>query len=404
MKIIKNISLNNLIILFLIIPIVFPNSMRNLSLPIFIILGGIVGIFSFASIGRIPILIYLMIAINSVVYIFIGLNKSHPDSLGWLFFSYIISPFIWLILCNYLLKKNNISKIINLILFYSVLGCISVYLFMYLFLFHGPDSVLFFINEPNVEFSDGRVGVTMHVLGSLIFISTAFIASPSVVSRSARLPLIILFLITAIVSGRVALLLAVVMGFAINLLSSNSASKLKLLFYGILSICGAILVIGYLSNKLGESEINIFLIISEAIDKIIQGGGDARSDQFNSLLEGIYEFNLLGAGHGVSASVIRNDVSPWKYELLYLSTIFHTGIFGFLIYSIPVFLVILSYFNLVKNNKSNNFDLFLLSGFLSIIFASGTNPYLQSFDFQWMFVLPCVYFGIRFVNLVRGNR
>lgn len=397
MKLIRSELLRSMFLLYLAVPLILPNSLRQISVPLFCMVGAITISLSYRYIGKAPLFVYLLIAVNSLFYLLVGVSKAHPEALDWTVFVYILSPLTWMSYWTYLLYKFEISKITRILAIYSVLGCLSVYFFIFLFLTFGPTAVTIFISEPNVEFSEGRIGATMHVFGSLIFLSSAFIASPNVLSKWVQPPLILLLILTAITSGRTALILAVIIGLSINFLASSGRLRAKYIIYCAIGFLCIIFIMGASSAFSDDGEkIDVFTIATEIISKIGQGGGDERVRQFDSLIDGIYESNFIGAGHGVSASVIRNDANPWKYELLWVSTIFHTGIFGFLIYSIPALLVFFAFFKLAKKENINDYDIFVLSGFLSILIASNTNPYLQSFDFQWMFVFPCVYFYNRY--------
>ncbi|WP_156343518.1 hypothetical protein [Limnohabitans sp. 63ED37-2] len=310
---------------------------------------------------------------------------------------YIVSPLLWMFFWNRVLERSEIYQVVNILKIYTLLACLSIFIFMYVFINYGSEYVGMLIDEPNVEFSQGRIGVAMHVLGSLIFLGTGFLAVPNLINKWLRIPLIIILTAAALSSGRSALILAAGIGIFINFARMSVIEKARFAMGSIfvISLIGIFLTV-LSSFSEDEIPIDVFEILLNFLNKVIQGGGDERVMQLSSLIDGIIESNFLGVGHGVSALVVRNEINPWKYELLWVSTVFHVGLIGFFIYAIPVLLVGLTFINLKRLKKHNDYDVFVMAGFVSILLASNTNPYLQSFDFQWMFVFPCVYFYKRY--------
>ena len=151
----------------------------------------------------------------------------------------------------------------------------------------------------------------------------------------------------------------------------------------------------YLSNIiLGSFDINIFKIFEGFIKKINSGGESARTEQFKALVEGINQ-NIFGAGHGVGVSYIRNYNYPWRYEILPLALIYRVSLFGFIIYALPFLYSIKQFMKLHINSQDDLIDRFMVSGLISIVVASFTNPYLESFEFQFFSVFPFIYFITR---------
>jgi len=115
----------------------------------------------------------------------------------------------------------------------------------------------------------------------------------------------------------------------------------------------------------------------------------ARNEQFFALLNGWVENPLLGAGHGASASIIRNEHFPWEYELSYVALLFHTGIVGIIIYGSAILWLILRAVELIRTQPySADMLIPLIAGLICFLIATFTNPYLQKFDFLWTIFLP----------------
>jgi hypothetical protein len=125
---------------------------------------------------------------------------------------------------------------------------------------------------------------------------------------------------------------------------------------------------------------------------LFSGGGEARSVQASALWTGIIEAHGVGAGHGVGVPYVRSDQYPWRYELVWVATIFRVGLVGAIVYFLPFAFYIAAAVRSGLHRSLTMEDRFLLGGFLCAFVASGTNPYIESFAFQWMYILPIVWF------------
>ena len=393
---------------YLFFPIVIPNTFRIVTIPFFILISSAAFFIGFKYIGKVAISIYVVFSFVSLFYIFIGTKSIDFFAVSWLTYVYMVSPFLWLSLWSYFLRKIPIRKIIDILLIYGFLGCLSIAAFYYIFIQYGPEYLVWLIATPNIEVDSGKFGATMHVFGSLIFLVSAFFSAPEVVANSRlRYCLCGIFIVSVFTSGRSALILAMMIGVLFNFLGTkkiDSTIVLKVSFYLFLGIPIFVIVLNlsYFYAFQGDG-INIVDIFSGFLSKIAEGGGDERVQQFYALLNGIAKTYLLGAGHGSHVDLIRNDEMPWKYELLWVSTLYHVGLVGFLIYCIPLGFVLNCYIKISKYKKMTQYDRFIFSGFVSILIASMTNPYLESYDFQWMVVFPTVYFYRRYNLLFNNN-
>jgi len=97
--------------------------------------------------------------------------------------------------------------------------------------------------------------------------------------------------------------------------------------------------------------------------------------------------NPWGIGFG-NIGLERNAQRDFKYEVLILATLMRFGIFFFTIIVSSFYPI---YKEIINFRKLNDYKKFYLVGFFSIIAFSFTNPYLESFDFQWMFFCPLVF-------------
>lgn len=117
-----------------------------------------------------------------------------------------------------------------------------------------------------------------------------------------------------------------------------------------------------------------------------------RKYQFEALITGIQQNVLFGSGAGAAAGYARSLEQPWAYELSYVALLFQYGLLGFIIYTAGIlYLVwwqIRFIFNTTIEYQSRIFVLSFLAGFLSLLVANATNPYLGKFDYMWVIFIP----------------
>ena len=153
----------------------------------------------------------------------------------------------------------------------------------------------------------------------------------------------------------------------------------------IFSLLIILLVVGYYIDS--YLNYNFFEYLQEYnLGKIQQLGGEERSSQTALMFVQILN-NPWGIGFS-NIGIERSQRGGFQYEVLILATILRFGIITFTLISfslIPVFRNIFSF------SKLDIYKKFYLTGFLSIIIFSFTNPYLESFSFQWMFFCPLIF-------------
>jgi len=116
-----------------------------------------------------------------------------------------------------------------------------------------------------------------------------------------------------------------------------------------------------------------------------------RPAQYAALFTGFKEHYLLGSGFGGVASVIRSEERPWTYELTYSKLLFNSGLIGVLV--LAGLLGAYFFATLRKIQASVHAELYiaLLCGFLAMLIAAASNPYLSSFDFVFVFsIIPLI--------------
>jgi hypothetical protein len=327
------------------------------------------------------------------VYMFVGVVAGAPmQAILQVIFIYIISPSLWVLVFVGLLNCVPMSFIVNAFFIYAILSSLSVALFFYLFANFGVEAVSVFKDGANVHVRDGYSGATMHVYGSLIFLTGAFFSAPDLIKKSFMKWIVLMCLfLSAITSGRSALILAAPLGMLVSFfVRSYSFKNLR---YTIVNFC-LLFVFTFACAWLlfYFYKIDVVYIIKLFFDKVSQGGGGARVGQSNALLGGIESNYGLGSGHGIGVDYIRSTNFPWRYEVVWLATIFRVGFIGAFLYFLPFGLYMSGVFYFWFKGRIDSYDRFFLGGFLSAFIASTTNPYIEAFTFQWMYVLPVVYF------------
>lgn len=117
-----------------------------------------------------------------------------------------------------------------------------------------------------------------------------------------------------------------------------------------------------------------------------------RKYQFEALKEGISNNVIIGSGAGAAAKYSRSFEQPWAYELFYVSIIFHYGFLGFSLYLCGVLYLVWRQVKFIFSDKleyqTRLFSLCFLTGFISFLIATATNPYLGKFDYMWIIFIP----------------
>lgn len=387
----------NFYILFLLI-IVFPNSFKFLSI-LFLAINFTLCIPFFCK-KRIEFNVLLYWALCFFItffYILVGFGERYLDVIPQIIFIYFISPILIFLILHEAIFYFGLKRFFNLIIDMGVVASFSIIAFYFVFFNFGSEYLQIFITEPNIDVSNGIPRVNMHVMGSLIFIFGGFFSFPAIVENfKKRIFVFFLFSVVGILSGRSALILAILIGMAGGLfLQAFYYKNIKVIGYVFnIFIFGIVFVF-----SISFFGIDLLNVASDLVEKISSSGGDERRDQAIALWNGIVDNFFLGAGHGVGVSLVRNEEYPWRYEILWLATLYRVGLIGAAVYCWPFIFTFFIYVHLFFKKKCLKYDHFIIMGFISIFIAGFTNPYFESFEFQWMYVLPFVYFLIRNNNL-----
>lgn len=385
-----------LAVALLVMCVVVPNSMKPLA-------AGLLCVCALISLSQLRMrssyrMLGMFLASSGVVtllYMLVGALRGAPfDAMVQVAVIYIVSPALWMFVLLCFLDLVSKQALFSILTVSALAACLSVGLFVYLFKSFGPASVRFFIENPNLQWGDGVYAATLHVYGSLIFLSGAYFAAPRVVS-SLALRCIVLgsLMAAALTSGRTALIFAIFVGGALGLLSvsrqQNMGGRRRVfsLFIFIVAIASVGLVLHSLQR---DAAFDVSLLLRESFEKLHVAGGDVRFEQVRALLEGAQSSWFLGSGHGVGVSLTSSERFPWRYELVWAATLFRVGVLGSLVYVAPFIFYLFVAFRGLLLKRLDDYEMFMFGGFVAVFLASNTNPYIEAFAFQWMFVLPVV--------------
>lgn len=345
--------------------------------------------------SRILLGLWLSIAIVTAAYILVGtINGAPPEAAKQVVIIYIISPLLWTISIRGALRDFPLSSIVNFLIIMTVVAILSQAFYYWSFMTGRFSHILdIMAGNANVDFSGNEIAAVMFVFGSMIFLYAGYFASTEVIERKpVRWFVMVAMLISAVTSGRSALLLSIAMGVVLAaLLSTRSLLRAPKGLVAYVSILPLVAFAGHyiLSEIYG---INLALGFETLVEKIASGGGAGRQDYMPQLLEGAMDYAFLGAGHGIGVEYIASGEFPWRYEVVGAATLYRTGIFGLLIYSLPFLVALKMVYVKYSRGELDKYEKYLAGGMMAALVSANTNPYIEAIVFQWMFILPTLYF------------
>jgi hypothetical protein len=351
--------------------------------------------------------LYACTVIVTIVYMMVGgMHGAAPVAMAEITVVYIVSPFAWMMIVASLYRQIGVDRIIEWLIALSALCVVSVGLFFYLYLTRGASAVTFFIQSANVNLNEGFSGATMYVYGSLIFLCGGFFSTPELIrNKLLRFSLLALFLICALTSGRSALILAIPIGWILGwMLASRTVEHVgksaaaRLLQYGLPTLVALVAALYLLQ---AYTQISISSVLDIVFNKVSSGGGAERSEMSRSLYEGIIDNGGLGAGHGVGVKYVSDPLHPWRYEVVWLATLYRVGIVGTVIYVLPFLLYTIGVIRLALARLLPARHKFMFCGFFCAFLATNTNPYIEAFALQWMYVVPLVLWYIEYPLILK---
>lgn len=398
--------------------IIFPFHYYEIKLPLLLILA-ILSIFNVLKYNKLNfnksvLILFFIYVLAGSFFILRGLylGTAYQNSLKYIFALYVLFPLIYFVLLAGIPYEETFLTIINKIL---KIGIIGVSLTMILAFFnqkYGYFSFLEFIFKTMiVDLRTNVVKINYHGISSMLFLFPYWFMLLIFEKKNFKqlityLLIIALSVIAIFLSGRRALIMLFLFSglFTISLkfiFSLNYSLKIKrntvflIVFLFILSafMLNFINIEKIYNNTLSTIKYGLNLDNNTSSEK----SDNERIKQIKSFIKKIPEKPVLGYGHGASlGDVVRSEDKPWRYEMSYFNLIFHTGIIGFILYSLGPLWIIFSLLNFsINDDKSRPLSLAFLNGFIIIFLAYFTNPYLNAFDIQWVIYLPVYYILLR---------
>jgi hypothetical protein len=371
--------------------VVIPNSLPLETFGLLLILAVVAATTpGFRNFPRRYALMMSMSILVTLVYLTVGVLNGAPGAAVWqILLAYVLTPGLWAACVFGAIRRFPGATVARGLALLTVPATLSVALYFYLFLNFGPSSVTFFFDQANVHIQGSTIAARMHVYGSLIFLAGGFFSTPEVFYRKPSRLLIALLLIgAAMTSGRAALIASIPIGFFVFILPRLTSNfRLKSVLIGFFVVAVGVFSAFGLMQSLGVS---IQDTMGMFLQKLMAGGGAVRDLQSEALWDSISTHIGLGAGHGIATKVIRNEEYPWRYELIWLATLHRVGVIGTAIYAFPFLWYLFSASRALLINRLSTHERFFFGGFLAAFVASSTNPYLEAFSLQWMFIVPMV--------------
>jgi len=285
-------------------------------------------------------------------------------------------------------------------------------------------SDLIFSDRQAFALQDGWVQMLYPGLNPLLFLVpfslALLVASPESLRglRLARIWLwtaVALGLVAAILSGRRALYLVtltaplfifIFASFRLKAerrLTWKSLTRVSLLVVILLTICVASLNAVYGITAAGIAE--RFSLGFNFNPTSENPETTERRAQFHALLRSWMENPLLGSGYGAPAyGSIRDDVSPYNYELTYLALLHQTGLIGFAGYGAGIIWIYWMGFRIMRaGGPLSALMLACLVGMSSFLIANATNPYFGSFETYWTIFFPLAVINLWLLRVGRSK-
>jgi hypothetical protein len=375
--------------------VILPNALKEVAVGLLVTISLYYLLLKNIRLNTKIVITWLAVVLTSAIYVIVGYFRGAPTEAGnQIIVIYIVSPFLWIICITGALSTYGLPRVVRFLILLTIIAIISQVFYYWAFASGNFQPVLYYMaGSPNLDFSKNQVAAVMFVFGSMTFLYACLFSAPEVVkSNVLRLILILSAFTSAITSGRSALILAVSIGIAIYLISSagNLRRLTRTRLINIFVIFVVPVISGYALSVLYDIDMSIS--IENLIEKTMSGGGAGRQDYIYLLLEGAADYFFLGAGHGIGVEYTVSDRYPWRYEVVGAATIFRVGLIGTIVYCFPFIFAFIGAFRLWRWRGLNIYERFTLGGLFSSLIVLNTNPYIEAIVFQWMFVLPCVYF------------
>lgn len=321
---------------------------------------------------------------------------------------YVIWPFIYLLIIQYLTKQEVLVGIVKTMNFAAIF--ISLYLILSYFSAVGLVPISFekftLVKPVLGRAESSEVQMFMPAVTSLLFLNPFLLSYLLLfgkhLNRSKFLEFLLAFLLSTIaiiISGRRSLVLNILLApfvlysfIKLSGLRQDKVDKINswkiigiiLIFFLILMrILTNLELIDF--NLFWEFFLNGFDIRNTGNDE----GSSLRGEQLSLLLKSWSEYPFLGTGLAShSQYILRSREMPWMYELSYVAWFFQTGLLGLTTLLTLFGWLFLKAILVVRSNPNSQNILPFMVGCFCFLMGCSSNPYLQAFDHLWAIYLP----------------
>lgn len=344
---------------------------------------------------------YLVFGLLTVIWCLIGLIRGNPTiAILEAFLVYVVYMGIYCALTIYVSNVDYEAHIDRIIVVGAFgIGAVALYtLFDHAF---DLEWLPQFVKEDmflEIGLHDGYTQMNNVNIGMLTFIVPYLLSRLFSGGRKDRYAHIFFGLVVAVVSAvlasRRAVLLLLLITPLLALVVTVLAGRLELKqqrrftqFYFILLL--AVGVVSWMAFYWGFDFLDGFM--ARVLSAFTTDPEAPRPLQHAALMAGFSDSYFLGSGFGGLIPVIRSDERPWTFELTYSRLLFNAGLLG--VSLLMLFFSAYLFLTLRKIRRSNHpsIHVSLLTGFLAVLIASASNPYLSSFDFLFaLSIIPLI--------------
>lgn len=163
--------------------VVIPNAFQAVSASILVLLAAFM-IWRGRAVSKRGLLLFLVSSVSTVFYLIVGAARGAPlVALQQAIVIYIVAPACWTLVLSQVFSRVGEERQVVFLVVMTLLACLSVGLYYYLYLNFGANAVLVFGSGANVHIEEGYAGAIMHVFGPIIFLAAGFFAAPRIISQ-----------------------------------------------------------------------------------------------------------------------------------------------------------------------------------------------------------------------------
>ena len=386
----------------------------------------LVGILTTAAVtGRFPLapgiaLGALGYSVLGLGYLIRGLTGGAPGALA-MFNVYVLWPLVYTLL----VVGASFPGVLRGLIRIAVYACVAISLYSIIYVLREagfwPSALYYAFDQGQaIGIYGTHVEFALYSTTTLLFLVPYVIGALFVFPKAPEAPVsrpmlwltLVLGLTTVLLSGRRALLLLIPVAPVFALLfrgwlsvtvKRESRRLVRRVWWAAIAL--ALLLIVIMTAIGGMAPAGFVDMVASGFRFNSDVSAMSRRDQFHALVNGWLQHPAFGSGHGAPApGVIRSVEMPWAYELTYLALLYHTGIVGFVAYSVGWFWTLLKSRQIARTGwPQAPYLVATLVGTASFVLANATNAYLEKYDSIWVLFLPIAFINVWLIETHRAR-